>query len=579
MSSMPPELPTRRREPGSVPAMQASPQSGLTSGRLLILLAPILALVGATALMAFAAWLFGWYRHEMLIAAIGAGGVVMLVAVAALYSQVRRQRVSRVALQSAEARVSGLVESAMDPIITIDEEQHILVFNAAAEQVFRWPRSAVLGQPLEKLLPRRFHDAHSAHIERFGRTGITSRRMGAQNVLMAVRANGDEFPIEASISQHNEFGKKRFTVILRDITERVRADSLLERSEARLRGILDSAMDAIITVDADQHVVMFNAAAEAMFGCPQAEALGAPLSWFIPERFRAAHAAHVRGFGEGSIASRRMGALRIVTGLRRNGEEFPIDASISQLSGKDGKFFTVILRDVSERVRAEEALRRSKDELHELASAAHRAREQEKSRIARELHDELGQALTALQMDVAWCREKMPVAQDGMGMRLARMESLLETTVAATRRISSDLRPLMLDDLGLWPSLEWLVESFTEHTGVRCELSVNSEELELPDLQATAVFRAVQESLTNIAKHARASRVDVRIDREDSTLAVRVRDDGVGFATEASRKPNSFGLLGLRERAALLGGEAKVTSAPGRGTQVEVRFPVEQEIS
>ena len=576
MSSTPPGMPAPSREPVVSQGPGESP-IGLSAGRLLIVLAPILALVGATALMALAAWIFGWYRHEMLLAAMGAGGVAVAVAIALLYSQIRHQRASHVALKNAEARVAGIVESAMDPIITIDGDQRIRVFNAAAEQVFRWPRDAVLGEPLDKLLPVRFHDVHRGHIERFGRTGTTSRRMGAQNVLAAVRANGEEFPIEASISQHSEAGKKLFTVILRDITERLRAESALERSEARLRGILDSAMDAIITVDEKQHVILFNAAAETMFGCARAEALGAPLAWFIPERFRTAHAAHVRGFGEGTTLSRRMGALRIVTGLRRNGEEFPIDASISQLSGRDGKFFTVILRDVSERVRAEEALRRSKDELHELASAAHKAREQEKSRIARELHDELGQALTALQMDVAWCRERIPAGEDGMSVRLARMETLLDTTVAATRRISADLRPLMLDDLGLWPALEWLVENFTQHTGVPCELSVR-EELELPDMQATAVFRTVQESLTNIAKHARASRADVSIEHEDSTLAIKVSDDGVGFATQDSRKPDSFGLLGLRERAALLGGEAKVTSAPGRGTQVEMRIPIEQRI-
>jgi PAS domain S-box-containing protein len=344
-----------------------------------------------------------------------------------------------------------------------------------------------------------------------------------------------------------------------------------------MSGIVESAMDAIITVDESQHVVMFNTAAEAMFGCPQAEAIGAPLAWFIPERFRGTHAAHVRAFGEGGIVSRRMGALRIVTGLRRDGGEFPIDASISQLSSQRGKFYTVILRDVSARVRAEEALRRSTEELHELASAAHRAGEQEKSRIARELHDELGQALTALRMDVAWCRAKVPGGSDGVAARLEQMEAMLEATVAATRRIAADLRPLMLDDLGLLPALEWLVENFTQHTGVPCELAIDDGQLELPDMQATAVFRAVQESLTNIAKHARASRVDVTIQHEDSQLTISVRDDGVGFAPEESRKPDSFGLLGLRERAALLGGEAMVTSAPGRGTHVEVRFPAAQE--
>jgi hypothetical protein len=572
MSARPPAASPRIAT--AAPLSPDSSPTALTYGRLLIILAPVLALIAATAVMATGAWLLGWYRTEMVIAAAVAGSAVVVVTMLLLYGQIGQQRASHLALQNVEARVSGIVESAMDPIVTVDEQQRILVFNAAAEQVFRWPRAAVLGQPLGKLLPERFREGHVAYIEHFGRTGSTSRRMGGQNVLMALRADGEEFPIEASISQHSDGERRLFTVILRDITERVRSESLLERSESRLRGILDSAMDAIITVDGNQHVVMFNAAAEAMFGCPQAEAIGAPLSWFIPERFRGAHAGHVRGFGEGTIVSRRMGALRLVTGLRRNGIEFPIDASISQVSGRDGKFYTVILRDVSARVLAEEALRRSKEELHELASAAHRAREQEKSRIARELHDELGQALTALQMDVAWCRAKIPPDKDGMAMRLSRMETLLETTVAATRRISADLRPLMLDDLGLLPALEWLVESFTEHTSIRCELAVGNADLELPDLQATAVFRTVQESLTNIAKHAGASRVDVAIEHRDSELTVSVRDDGVGFSPEASRKPNSYGLLGLRERAALLGGEARVTSAPGRGTHVEVRFPV-----
>src|SRR5207253_10262765 len=121
----------------------------------------------------------------------------------------------------------------------------------------------------------------------------TSRGMGAQTVLYGVRADGEEFPIEASISQHTEAGRKIFTVILRDVTERVRADAMLARSEARLRGILDSAMDAIITVDESQHVLFFNAAAETVFGCPRDEAIGAPHAWFIPERFRGPHGEHV----------------------------------------------------------------------------------------------------------------------------------------------------------------------------------------------------------------------------------------------------------------------------------------------
>jgi signal transduction histidine kinase len=266
------------------------------------------------------------------------------------------------------------------------------------------------------------------------------------------------------------------------------------------------------------------------------------------------------------------GSLRVVMGLRRNREEFPIDASISQIDTTDARFYTVILRDVTARFQAIEALRRSKQELQELGAAAHLTREQEKSRIARELHDELGQMLTMLQMDVAWCREKARAGEPAFAAKLDRMSTLLKSTIAATRRIASDLRPLMLDDLGLIPSIEWLVENFGQRTGIACDLAVGDLSVEPSHEQATAVFRIVQESLTNIAKHAHASHADIAIEQDNGWLVVRVEDDGVGFLPTGPRKPNSLGLFGLRERAQLLGGETTIVSTPGRGTMVEARL-------
>jgi PAS domain S-box-containing protein len=404
----------------------------------------VLALLAITAVLAITAWLVGWHRIELVIAIESAGAAALLAAMVVLYRQVRIRQAATRELHNVEARVSDVVESAMDPIITVDESQRVVLFNEASERVFGLPRAAVLGQPLDKLLPERYREAHQRHIEQFGKTGSTSRRMGSQMVLMALRADGHEFPIEASISKHREDGRQRFTVILRDITDRV----------------------------------------------------------------------------------------------RQEGE-----------------------------------LRRSKEELRELSVALHQAREQEKSRIARELHDELGQALTSLQMDIAWCKQRIPQDGNGFAGKLQKMETMLERTVAATRRIATELRPLMLDDLGLVPAVEWLVESFTQRSGVVCELAVSHENLDLPAAHATAVFRTVQEALTNVAKHARASRVDVAIWQADGRVSLSVHDDGVGFSTEDSRKPNSFGLLGLRERAALLGGEARISSAQGKGTHIELRLP------
>ena len=537
------------------------------------ILGPVAGLLAFTAVLALATWLLGWHRAETFDVGVGLGLAVAAFAAFLLLRQARERQAVAAALRNVEVRAGGIVDSAMDPIVTVDDTQRIVRFNAAAERIFGWPREALIGEPLDRLIPERLRTAHREHIERFGATGTTSRRMGGLGALTALRANGEEFPIEASISQHVENGRKFFTVILRDIAKRVEAEALLARSEARLRGILDSAMDSIITIDESRRVVMFNAAAEAMFDCPQSEAIGAPLSSFLPERFRASHDDHVRRFGETGVSARRMGALRVVAGLRRDGREFPIDASISQHTDGGRKFFTVILRDVTQRVEAENALLRSKEELQALALSAHQAREQEQNRISRELHDELGQSLTALRMMALWIRERTGEEDAELVAKLTRMSALLNETVAATRRISSQLRPLILDDLGLGPAIEALVEQFSERSGIACELSIDDPALDLADAQKTAVFRIVQESLTNIAKHARATRADVSIVQADDEITINVSDDGVGFAVDGPRGQGSRGLRGMRERAYLLRGTMSIASEAGKGTTLEVRLP------
>jgi len=364
------------------------------------------------------------------------------------------------------------------------------------------------------------------------------------------------------------------TLVYLEVEKQRSANRALESAEARVRGILDSAMDAIITIDENQRIVLFNAAAETVFQCPREQAIGAPLARLLPERFRAEHERHVGLFGETGTSSRRMAGARVVTGLRCSGEEFPVDASISQILQDGKKLYTVILRDVTERVRAEEALDRSRQELRELASRMDSVREQEKSRIARELHDELAQALTALKMDTSWIAERLPAGQDVLAAKLTGMQAMLDATVAATRRISADLRPLLLDDLGLVAAAEWLVQNFTERTGVRCDLAVGAPDLEVGHALASAVFRILQESLTNVARHAQASLVEVVLDSSAGEVTLTVRDNGRGFSPESPRKPNSYGLLGLRERASLLGGEVRIVSEPGRGSTVEMRLPL-----
>jgi signal transduction histidine kinase len=270
-----------------------------------------------------------------------------------------------------------------------------------------------------------------------------------------------------------------------------------------------------------------------------------------------------------------MRQLTVLAGLRSDGREFPIEASISQHSEGAKKVFTVILRDVTERVHAESELRRSQRELRELAAVSQSAREQEKTRIARELHDELAQSLTALKMDLAWTAERLAAGESAASDKLARMQTLLDATVAATRRISADLRPLVLDDLGLAAAVEWLLETFEERNGIECELVAASENLDFGEPLASCIFRILQESLTNVARHSGASSVQIALVRENGEIALTVKDDGRGFSPDSPRKPDSYGLMGLRERAHLVGGKVRIDTAPGQGVRIDVRIPLE----
>jgi len=348
-------------------------------------------------------------------------------------------------------------------------------------------------------------------------------------------------------------------------------------SQARLDAIVDSAMDAIVTVDAAQNVVLFNRAAEQIFGVRREEAIGAPLDRFLPQRHRAAHRDHIEQFGHTGVSSRRMGDTTTLWALRADGTEFPIEASISQAGAPGQDFYTVILRDVTLRKKAQDALQAQKEELRRLSAQVLEAREEEKTRIARELHDELGQLLTALKMDLAWLRERLPPGDTDAAERAERMGRVLDQTVGSTRRISADLRPLMLDDLGLAEAANWLVGDFASRSGVQCEIRMTGNgELEGIDKSvATAIYRALQESLTNIARHAGARQAWVSVGADNGEIFFEVEDDGRGIAPADLAKTRSLGLKGMRERVDYLGGSIEVVRAPRGGTRVRVRLPAQ----
>ncbi|HWQ37224.1 MAG TPA: PAS domain-containing sensor histidine kinase [Burkholderiales bacterium] len=354
------------------------------------------------------------------------------------------------------------------------------------------------------------------------------------------------------------------------------AQAVLQEKEARLAAIVDSAMDAIITVDENQRIVLFNRSAEQVFRCKRDQVLGAALDRLIPSRFREAHRTHIEIFGRTGVTNRRMGDATKLWGLRADGEEFPIEASISQVAEGGHRFYTVILRDVTLRDRYENELRRQQSELRALSAQVQEAREEEKTRIARELHDELGQLLTALKMDLGWLSGHLPASDEALSVRLRRMTQTLDQTVSSVRRIAADLRPLMLDDLGLSDAAAWLVEDFSQRSGIQGHLHCPDEQA-LNDLDrsvANTVYRALQESLTNVARHAQARNTWVVLAAENGGILLEVEDDGRGIAPGDLAKAKSLGLKGMRERALHLGGTFEVAPAPRGGTRVTLRVPL-----
>ena len=365
------------------------------------------------------------------------------------------------------------------------------------------------------------------------------------------------------------------------VRELIRENELslqLRDATDRYHHTIDSVMDAIVAVDEHQNILLFNPAAEVMFGYKAQDIIGQPLRTLIPDRFRTGHGAHVEGFMSSPVLSRTM-SLRPqleITGKRRDGSEFPIESTISKTTIGNTKQLTAVLRDATERRRAETALYQTNQQLRELSASLEKVREEERTRISRELHDDLGQQLTGLKLDMSWFANRL---KDGRGIdpdKVADMRRALDVAVSSVRRISTELRPLVLDDLGFVDALKWHVADLAKRSGLNVSLNFSDAEMHLVDDVATALFRIVQESLNNIVKHAQAQHVFINLDSSGSQLSLTIQDDGKGFDTDT---PSSgLGLISMRERALALAGAFSVVSNDERGVTVCIEIPMHNAV-
>jgi PAS domain S-box-containing protein len=353
------------------------------------------------------------------------------------------------------------------------------------------------------------------------------------------------------------------------------ADGAGDAPTRHSRRIVHNAGEAIIAADETSRIVLANPAAAAMFGVTVRQMEGSPLARFI-EAPGANGSGPLDYFRAGGSAGRR-GTDYAGTGLRANGTAFAIEGSIAEARQDRRTVYTIILRDVSERQRVQRKLARSHDQLRQLSAALQTIREEERTYIARELHDDLGQLLASLRMDLTLLQDACGGTPDAL--RLIRgMDGNLLTAITSLRRIATNLRPRALDEGGLYFALLGLRDDFTERHGIACQVLADEAELRLDDQASTAIFRIVQEALTNIARHAGATTVTMNLYRINGELLITIRDDGRGIREEDLEKAESLGLIGMRERVWGLGGEITISADDPPGTRIDIVLPIADHI-
>jgi PAS domain S-box-containing protein len=358
------------------------------------------------------------------------------------------------------------------------------------------------------------------------------------------------------------------------LEERVQARTAeLLHSEARFHTLVDSVQDyAIFMLDLAGCIASWNTGAERIKGYSAGEIMGQHFSrFYAPEDV-------AQGKPEASLAVARATGHFEAEGwrVRKDGTRFWANVVITPVRDTSGTLtgFAKVTRDLTERKKIEDALRQSHEQLRRLSLRLEQVREEERRRIAREIHDELGGTLTGLKMDVAQLRRL------GSGLEapgLAKLETFsqnIDQAIQTVRRIATDLRPAVLDDFGLLAAMEWQLGEFQQRAGIETQWASNASEAALDGDAAVAVFRVFQESLTNIGRHAAATRVDVRVKVSREALAFEVIDNGRGITPQELRSAKSLGLAGMRERLRLLGGELQLRGQPGQGTTVAVRVPL-----
>ena len=486
---------------------------------------------------------------------------------------VTEQRLREQQLRDSEERYRSLVQVAPDMIL-VHQDGKLIFMNSAGLLMLRAPNlEAVVGKaPAEIVHP----DYREIVRQRIQTVGSGQPVQTIEEKLL--RFDGTYVDVEVSASGFIYEGRPAVQVIARDITARLQAQEQLRASEARFHLLTRATTDIVYDWDMATNAIWWNENMRFLFGYDgKPDELGMDFwtSRLHPDDVHRIHASLFNAIAESKQFWADEYRFRRADGSYAN----VLDRGYIAHDGK-GKAVRMIgaMMDITDRKLAEQRLRDSREQLRALTAHLERVREEERTRIAREIHDELGQALTGLKMDLSWFAARLP-NQPPFQEKSAAMLKLIDSTVHAVRRLSTELRPAILDSLGLIPAMEWLSQEFEKRTGVECDFVTLDEGLDIDRDRTTALFRICQEALTNVARYAQATSVHIELDSHEQEITLRISDNGRGITEAEQRATNSFGLLGMRERARLLGGTFEIKGVPEQGSTLTVRIPVPQPVA
>lgn len=456
-------------------------------------------------------------------------------------------------IRESEEKYRTLIEQAADAIFLVDLEGNYLEANEGA--------SVLTGYSIDEL--KRMNGRDLVWDEDLRKTPLQTEKIKEGQVVFIERVlkRKDNSLINVEITA-KLMNSGKVNVIIRDVTERFLAQKRIRESEEKYRTLIEQASDAIFIADASTQLIQVNSSACQMTGYSQEELVQLSISDIVEIEpgdppLRTAEVEKSKSLLQERKIKRKDGAI------------VPVEVNATRMN--DGNILSIV-RDITDRIRTHQQIRDYNIQLQQLTMHLQKVREEERASLSRELHDELGQQLTAIKMDLSWLNKK--AVSNEMTDKLGEALEITNAAVSTVRRINSDLRPLLLDDLGLFAALDYQAKEFSKRYNAECHFRAEMIEPQLDQQNAIAIFRIFQETLTNVGKHAKATKVDAVIRSIDGMMELIISDNGVGFDMLEGKGLRSFGILGMTERAMMMNGVLEIESTPGKGTIVKLRVPI-----